>query len=117
MRELKKCKLNKEWMHIAQHRAKWRSIVYAVVTELNEDAEEMEKMEKIRGEASIRSDRPTVYSTWLHFYSPNTRQVLSITNDRNMSSSSSDPLLLSLPSNLETTMLYPNRVQRLRWGQ
>ena len=46
MRDLKKCKRNKEWMHIAQHRAKWRSIVDTVVTELGEEAEEMEKMEK-----------------------------------------------------------------------
>ena len=34
MRDLKKCKINKEWMHIAQHRAKWRSIVDAVVSVL-----------------------------------------------------------------------------------
>ena len=31
MRDMKKCKLNKEWMYIAQHRAKWRSIVDTVV--------------------------------------------------------------------------------------
>ena len=45
MRDFKKYKLKIERMHIAQHRAKWRSIVNAVVTELNEEAEEMEKME------------------------------------------------------------------------
>ena len=33
MRDLKKCKFNKEWMHIAQNRAKRRSIVDAVDTE------------------------------------------------------------------------------------
>ena len=31
-------------MHVAQHHAKWRSIVDAIVTGLNEEAEQMEKM-------------------------------------------------------------------------
>ena len=46
IRALKKCKLNKEWMHIGQHRTKWKSIAEAVVTELNEEVEEMRNMEK-----------------------------------------------------------------------
>ena len=79
MRDLEKCKLNNKWMHIAQHDAKWRSIVNAVVTELNEKAEEIEKIEKdkrkkrneMRGSKyQIRPTYCTAYSIWLHFYSP-----------------------------------------------
>ena len=51
--DLKKYKLNKEWMHIAQHRAKWRSIV-ALQLELNEEAEEMEIWENVRGMKEMR---------------------------------------------------------------
>ena len=46
MRDLKKCKLDHKWMHVAQDRDKWSFIVETAVTELNEEAEEMEKMKK-----------------------------------------------------------------------
>ena len=75
-------------MHMhCQHRAKWRLVVDAVITELNEEAEEMGKMEKIRGrkemgEASIRSDRPIVYTQPGCTFTEQTRHVLSITNNR-----------------------------------
>ena len=46
MRDLKKCKLNQEWMHVAQDRDKWSCVVETAVTELNEEAEETEKMKK-----------------------------------------------------------------------
>ena len=46
MRDLKKCKLDHEWMHVAQDRDKWSFVVETAVTELNEEAVEMEKMKK-----------------------------------------------------------------------
>ena len=46
MRDLKKCKLNQEWMHVAQDRDKWSCVAETAVTELNEEAEETEKMKK-----------------------------------------------------------------------
>ena len=46
IRDLKKCKIDQDWMSIAQDRDEWGSIVEATANEVNEKAEEMEKMKK-----------------------------------------------------------------------
>ena len=100
MRDLKKRELNTEWMHISQDCGKLRSILDAVVTELNEEAEEMEKMKKERGRKERRGSEYQIRLTYsvLNLVAP--LQVLSITNDRNIEQQSKDPLLLSLPPKL-----------------
>ena len=46
MRDLKKCKIKQDWKNIAQNRDEWSSIVEAAANEVNERAEEMEKLKK-----------------------------------------------------------------------
>ena len=46
IRDLKKCKIDQEWMSIAQNRDEWASIVEVAANEVNERAEEMEKMQR-----------------------------------------------------------------------
>ena len=131
MRDLKKCKRNKEWMHIAQHRAKWRSIVDTVVTELGEEAEEMKK---IRGRKEMRGskyqNRPT-YSVLnlVALLQPKTRQALSIilvNNNRKMEQqlkrSSFVVTAIKTLNNkvieiIRSSAIKIRRVQRLCWGQ
>ena len=77
-------------MHFAQDRAKWRSIVDAVVTELNEEAVVMEKMKKDKRKEKMRRSKYQIRPTYsvLNPVAPlqlKIRQVLSITNNnRNM---------------------------------
>ncbi|XP_062519350.1 uncharacterized protein LOC134194444 [Corticium candelabrum] len=104
MRELKKCNLNKDWMNIAQHCAKWRSITDAVVTELNEKAEKREKMEKDKRRKETRERKYQIRLTYsvlnlvARLQPKQGRSCQSPTET--WSSNSRDPLLLSLPPKL-----------------
>ena len=46
MRDLKKCKVDQDWMSIAQNRDQWSAIIEAAANEVNERDEEMEKIRK-----------------------------------------------------------------------
>ena len=74
----------------------------AVVTELNEEAEEIKKMENIRGRKETRGSKYQIgpmysVSTWLHFYSPKQGRSCQSPTTETWSSSSRYPFLLSFP--------------------